>query len=447
MEYRSPAMFDQNGFNILSPTVQMMRAEGTNPSAQSSFKYNGENPRQTAMNNNVNFNNYNNPYTFGNNPPPGFTQMYQPNYGGFNYQNPYYNMGTAYSYTPRNYDPYPNTFQSQMEMEGKRAKEILQSAMNPEKNDQYIDEDYTRYDAWGRPITYSDIKERNAPIYTNLYNSGAMSLSEYCSFNNGGISYTGVDGKTVRVGFNDNWYSGYDRIQQQKMMFQEQQKIYSEQMDAWKICMNVHSKFLKDEGRDNEAEFVKMEQSLEYQKKLNKLQEYHYKILQYDAMYDNMCSYMKTWKRSDELGSKYVSPIKEKYVDNWNKLYERRNSQYPDNYGVDEFFNQGIMECQIIDDMAYDAELREKRVDRLFDQQRCRELFGTMFPSYDPITGTSCAPVSMNVSDIEITLPDNLKRERYLQKRKAFEDTIFRDNRSNVQQHYGGGAMYYGQKI
>ena len=128
----------------------------------------------------------------------------------------------------------------------------------------------------------------------------------------------------------------------------------------------------------------------------------------------------------------------EKYITDWNKLYERRTKPYPDSYGVDEFFNKGIMTNQIIDNMAHDAEIRERRVDILFDQQKCRELFGNMFPSYDPITGTSCAPVSMNVSDIEITLPENLKRERYLQRRQAFENTIFRDNRSNVIQHYGG---------
>lgn len=446
MEYQTPSMFDESGFNILSPTVQMMRAEGTNPSAQSSFRYNGDNPQQTAMMNNMN---YQNQYagSFGINPPPGFTPMYQqPNYGGFGYQNPYYNIGggVAYSYTPRQYDPYPNAFQQQMEMEGRKAKEILQSAMNPPQETQYIDTGYTGYDAWGRPITQSDIKERNAPIYNNLYNSGAMSLSEYCSFNNGGISYIGVDGRTVRVGFGDNWYAGYDRIQQQKMIQQEQQKMYEEHMNAWNICRNINAKFLKDEGREEEAAFVQMEQSVEFQNKLNKLHEYHYKILQFDSMYDNMCAYMNTWQRSDKLGSKYVSPVKEQYVDHWNKLYERRTKQYPEHYGVDEFFNQGIMECQIIDDMAYDAELRAKRVDTLFDQQRCRELFGNMFPTYDPVSGTSCAPVSMNVSDIEITLPEHLKRDRYIQKRQAFENTIFGDNRLNVQQHYGPGVMYYG---
>lgn len=458
MEYKTPSMFDENGFNILSPTVQMMRAEGNNPSAQSSFRYNGDNPQQTAMNNQMNPFAYNGYYQSPMNPPAGFTPMAQPNYGGFGYQyqsaNPYASMmqgnmnnGIAYSYNPQYgmydpytqpYNPYAYTNQDVIANEGRKAKEMLQSAMNPQNNQINENVPMIKYDPWGRPIgeySYSEIKERNAPIYNQLYKSGAMPLSEYCSFNNGGISFTGVDGKTVRVGCND-WYAGYDRIQQQKMIWEEQQKLYNENLQSWKICIEVNKKFLKDEGMDEEARRIEVEQSEQYREYTYKLQQYHYSILQFDNWYDNMCAFVNTWKRSDKPG--YVTPYVEKYITDWNKLYERRTKPYPDSYGVDEFFNKGIMTNQIIDNMAHDAEIRERRVDILFDQQKCRELFGNMFPSYDPITGTSCAPVSMNVSDIEITLPENLKRERYLQRRQAFENTIFRDNRSNVIQHYGG---------
>ena len=38
----------------------------------------------------------------------------------------------------------------------------------------------------------------------------------------------------------------------------------------------------------------------------------------------------------------------------------------------------------------------------------------------------------MNVSDIEITLPEHLKRERYEKRRQRFIDTIYQDNRANI---------------
>lgn len=460
MEYKTPSMFDENGFNILSPTMQMIRAEGNSPSAQSSFKYNGDNPQQTATNNNmINPYNVQNQYNIvtGANTPPGFTPMNQPNYSGFGYYhntNPYDNILTycynnsVYNYQPqhRSYDPYSTSQINQYDYintknkiieDGQKAKAILQNAMNFSTNYQYsVNEPMIKYDPWGRPIgeySYNEIKEYNAPIYNQLYNSGIMNLSDYCSINNGGISFVGVDGKIVKVGCNDGWYTGYDRIQQQKLVWEEQQKLYNDNLQAWQICVSINKKFLKDEGMDDELR--KLEQSETSEQNMQKLQQYHYNILQYDKWYDDMCAYVNTWQRSDTPG--YITPYVQKYIHDWNKLYDRRTKSYPDSYGADEFFNNGIMMNQIIDDMAHDSELRERRVDLLFSQQKCRELFGNLFPSYDPITGTSCAPVSMNVSDIEITLPENLKRERYLQRRQAFENTIFRDNRSNIIQHNG----------
>lgn len=462
MEYRTSSMFDENGFNVLSPTVQMMRAEGSIPSAQSSFRYNGDTPQQTAMNNNMNpyaYNDYNqNAMVNGMNPPPGFTPMNQLNYVGFQQQqqsyNPYAsmlqgNMGysAAYSYQPpqRVYDPYtqmidPNVpgFHQQMINEGRDARKMLQEAMNPASNNTnnaqyYGTEPVIKYDYWGNPVgeyTYYEIKERNAPIYNQLYNNGVMNLSDYCSMNNGGISFTGVDGKTVRVGYDNGWYAGYDRIQQQKALYEQQQKLYNDNLQSWQICMNVNKKYLRDEGLEDEAAKIDLETSQQYQEYQQKIYKYHTDIINYDRWYDEMCAYVNTWQRSDKPG--YVSPLVEKYIYNWNKLYDRRTKNYPEHYGVDEYFNKGIMTSQIIDDMAHDAELRERRVDLLFDQNKCRELFGQMFPSYDPVTGTSCAPISMNVSDIEITLPENLKRERYLQRRQAFENTIFKDNTANI---------------
>lgn len=444
MEYQTPSMFDENGFNILSPTVQMMRGEGFNSSPQSSFRYNGESPQQTAMYNNMNpYNGYYNQQS----PPPGFTAMNQPMYGEQYQQqsyNPYATMqqqnnyGYAYSYQPNNSyytDSYTPNFYDRIVEEGNRIGDGIVHAMTQnvqqQQVDQYGNNDHLiKTDMWGRPIgeySYQEIKEMNAPIYNHLYRTGAMSLSDYCSLNNGGISFIGVDGKTVRVGASDNWFVGSERIQRQKQMMAEQQRLYEEQMDTWNVCMDLNKKYLMEEGRTDELNRINTEQSVQYQEYMQKLQKYHYDIIQYDNWYDNMCRYVDTWQRSDQPG--YVTPLNEKYINDWNKLYERRTKDYPKSYGVDEFFNQGIMECQIIDDMAHDAEIEERKVDILYSRERFRQDLHMRVPAYDPVTGTAAIPVSMNVSDIEITLPEHLKRERYIKRRQAFENTIFRDNR------------------
>ena len=463
MEYHTPSMFDENGVNVMSPTIQMMRAEGNDPSAHySSFKYNGDSPYQTAMYNNIN------PQMYGYNmqqnqqaPPPGFTPMQTPQYGYTNqnsYQsvNPYesmlqqqylgqqYQQGYSYNpyqqYTQQQSQQYYNGYQQQYSSpydqriveEGRKAQDMLKQAMNL-NNPADTSQGMIKYDYYGRPVgeyTYAEIKERNAPIYNQLYNNGLISLSDYCSLNNGGISFIGLDGKRVNIGSSDNWYVGYDRIQQQKAIQAEYQKAYEENMKNWEICLNINKRFLRDEGYTEEAERIDKQQSEEYRKYMQDLQNYHHQILAFDYMYDQQCMIFNSLQRSDSKS--YVSPFVEKYVSDWNKLYERRTKPYPEHYGVDEFFNQGIMECQIIDDMAHDMELREKRVDLLFDHAKCRELFAKLFPTYDPVTGTSCAPVSMNVSDIEITLPEHLKRERYEKRRQRFIDTIYQDNRANI---------------
>lgn len=464
MEYQTPSMFDENGFNMLSPNAHMFRPEGNPPSGQSSFVYNGDSPQQTAMNNNLNPYQYNGyyqsqnqyPMVDGTNPPPGFIPMNPPVYGGYQQQqqpyNPYTtllmqqgndNNGYAYNYQPNQsmYDPYTYPQQNnQMTVDqiadyGHRMKTMLQDAMNPQVQQQSMQQPYQyddmqpiiKYDAYGRPIgeySYQEIKEMNAPIYNQLYRSGAMSLSEYCTMNNGGISFIDTHGRTVRLNTNDNWY-GSSRIQQQQRAYQEYQQLYNENMTAWQICININRNYMKSEYGEQYVQQI--DEEAEYnRKKQERINQYRESERQDEYRYNCLCAVVNSMKRSTDKG--YVTPYLEQYIKNWNTNYNRVVEKYSDSYDFNDYLNKGILENQIIDEMEYEAKQRERRVDLMFSKQKCQNLFGQMFPTYDPVTGTSCAPVSMGVSDLEIKLPEHLKRDRYLNRKYKFTNTIFSNN-------------------
>ena len=132
-----------------------------------------------------------------------------------------------------------------------------------------------------------------------------------------------------------------------------------------------------------------------------------------------------------------MSPVKESYVNHWNNYYHQRNDNYPESYGVDEFFNKGIFANQILDDMRDDMHRREKELNRLYDQQQFRQYMHQKHPDYDPNTGVSLKGARrLSVDDIEVQLPPNLSSKEYQDRRQRFFETIMRDNRMNLQTKY-----------
>ena len=380
MEFHTPSMFDENGFNVMSPIVQN---GGVGYVPTPSFKYNGGDAYEAQMQN-QNYQYYTN---------LGQIASAQMQY----YQNPqsYMNTGYVNSYNPY----YPNQWNN-------------------------------GYAYYNNQNYYSP--QQKAAMYNEAYRNGQMSLTDYCTFNNGQqLSFVGIDGRTYTTGGGvDDWYgSATTRFRQQQEYQRWQQEQYEEQMVAWNICKACNDRYF---GRDPEESQQQRNEWIEYQQKWEA-----HRIQAAREEYENDCivEYIRSLPNSTQKD--YVSPLKQDMMAAWDKYYHHRNDKYPETYGLDEFFNGGILANQILDLMEDDMHKRERELNRLYDQQQFRNYMHSKHPDYDPVTGVSIKGARrLGVDDIEVKLPPNLSSIEYQERRQKFFDTIMKDNRWNLQTKY-----------
>lgn len=376
MEYHMPSQFDQNGFNVLSPGVQLMQGGvGYTPTPQS-FTYSGENPYLTYLKNqNQSYDDY---CKLGADASSYLQQAQQIAMGTQQPQNTYYNpiYGNQYGY----YNQYPT----------------------------------------------QDINQ----VYNQMYANGQMNLTEYCCYNNGGINF--VDSNTnrfVQTDPNDDWYGYATRsMQKRQQQQQEYEKEYNNQVFAWKLCSTVADNYFH---RDKENT-VELEQKIAY---FNKLNAYRQACAQDEYQMDCWASFVRSLPNSTQKG--YVSPLKAQLVTHWNNYYHERNDKFPESYGLDDYFNKGIMNNMILDLYIHDAKLNERklRAKSLFSREAFKNFLHEQVPSYDPVSETGLIfnrTVGGGIGDIEIRLPEHLARNEYTQRKIKFMDSIFADNRSNL---------------
>lgn len=393
MEYHLPSQFDSNGVNIMSPIVQN---GGVGYPTPPGFKYNGDSPQQTMQQN------FNNPY--------------QQQYGS-----PY----STGMYTSAN----PYEYYCQM---GQQAAQQLNAANTQFQqlvfNYGYINPYYPGYGYYQQPATIN---------YHDMYNNGQMGLSDYLYYDNGGLSYTFTDttGHEVTIGARsatEEWYGAATSAFQRQQEYQKNyMNMYNEQMETWNMLRRLNNRFFgKEDDIDKTNE--------EYQQKMlyyNKWQKYYYDRAVDEYNMDCLSSFIQSLPNSTQKG--YMSPVKENIVTRWNNYYHQRNDKYPENYGIDEFFNKGIMVGMIIDDMEDDAKRKERQLNRLYDQKAFRQMLHEINPFYDPEGGYDRRGVRrLGVDDIEITLPPHLAQKEYVERRQKFMDTIFKDQRCNLQTKY-----------
>lgn len=207
--------------------------------------------------------------------------------------------------------------------------------------------------------------------------------------------------------------------------------MYNEQMETWNMLRRLNNRFF---GKEDDID----QTNEEYQQKMlyyNKWQKYYYDRAVDEYNMDCLSSFIQSLPNSTQKG--YMSPVKENIVTRWNNYYHQRNDKYPENYGIDEFFNKGIMVGMIIDDMEDDAKRKERQLNRLYDQKAFRQMLHEINPFYDPEGGYDRRGVRrLGVDDIEITLPPHLAQKEYVERRQKFMDTIFKDQRCNLQTKY-----------
>lgn len=384
MEYHFPSQFDENGFNIQSPVVQSMFNGGVGYTAPptNTFKYNGESPTQTYYNN----------------------QYANPQYGNQQNMDYYTNLGA-----------YAN-----------QQMALQQQAVNANNGYYYNQNPYYM----NQPAVNDPYNDQRLDAYRDAYNTGAISLTDYCYYANAGIkpSFTGLNGKTQSI-YNtaqDSWYGAASFSMQAQMEQQKRmQEEYEEQIMAWNLCAKVCNAGL---GK-TEEEAPDIRKQIEIQQKWQK---YYADRAREDYEQDCFSAYMKSLPNSMQPG--YVSPLKAHIINNWNRYWHIRNDKYPENYGLEEFFNKGIMESMIIDDLDIEAQAKARHLDRLYDRQEFRNTMHQLHPNYDPTTGISIGGAGrLGIDDIEITVPQHLRDNDYAKRREKFMNSILANNTINCQ--------------
>lgn len=362
MEYQLPSQFDSNGFNMASPIMQNMGVGYQYPTPNT-FRYNGDNPYQTQLQNQQNYNYYT---TLGQQASQQLQyyqapQYNQPQYGY--YQNPYYNQ------QPTNFD-------------------------------------YTE-------------------IYRDMYVNGEIGLTDYCSYANSAMF--NQPHQQVSAPYYNEWYASAINLQQRRL---EQQRLYQqqcqEQAAAWELARQCYRRY---NGMDEPTreQIQQQEQYIDY---IQRWDAYRRQKAQYDYEQNQIISFMSTLDTSDRKG--YVSPFVQQIKDKWNKIWLERNGNLPKDYGIDEYFNGGILRDQILNDMEYEMKERQKKLNRLYDQKNLRNIIHNNHPDYDPITGASLLGAKrLDIGDIEIKLPPELSNTEYIARRNRFINSVLNPGVAN----------------
>lgn len=265
--------------------------------------------------------------------------------------------------------------------------------------------------------SYDQVK---AKTFDEAYANGQMPLSQYTYYNNGG--FHNYRGNNYQYGRSDDWFANAANY---SMMQQERQRQYLEeqrvQMECWKILFRVHERY---QGIYNsETEQTRFEQKVLFDQAM---QAYLYQVQQEEMQQGHLEDIMNKATKSTDKG--YVSPVKMALITNWNNYYHLRNDNYPKEYGVDEFFNQGIMTNQIIDHMVDDANRKERELFSQYNKQEFRQAMHQMYPHYDPLSGRTIESGRLSLDDMEVQLPPQISEDEYFKRKQSFINSIMNNH-------------------
>lgn len=271
--------------------------------------------------------------------------------------------------------------------------------------------------------TESQVQTTKEQYYKKAYNDGLISISDYCYYGNAGYN---VNNQPTQQPINPfgSWYSqGMNTMAQQQI---EQKRVQEEYQNQ----LFVHNMLCKVAASANGKEYDPDELNKRIQKQ-QEWERYYFEKAKQEQQASNFKNFIYSLPNSTQKN--YVSPIQAGYSYGWYKLWHERNDKYPENYGIDEFFNGGIMGNQIIDEYDRIAKDNEKKLDRLYDRQDFRNYMHSLHPEYDPVAGAATnMGWKLGIDDLSISVPPELAKNEYLQRRQKFMDTIFADNRLNL---------------
>ena len=269
---------------------------------------------------------------------------------------------------------------------------------------------------------YNNPQIRNQ-VFINAYNSGQLKMSDFVMCTDPATMYYANNQPQQQYYPTDAWgyqMNGYQNYMQQQQLMQQR---YQEQLKVMEIGYRVASRCT-----GNTVPFEELyTKRVEYQQKM---QTYKYQLAMKDAEYKQLDAIIERCDTSLRKG--YVSPLRKAVFAHMSTIYEARHKDVPEDYGLNEFLNEGVAKTIIFNQMKMDQKHRERELFRLYDDASCRHAISQLSPGYDPISGLSAKGFKINKHDIDITLDPSIEQREYSKRRQAFIDSIMKDNRDNL---------------
>lgn len=482
MDINIPAVFNEYGLNVNSPSVQaiMNYAAGAGntapnfygngngysqpyqqqpmnnsgyyyPQPQQQYNYNQQSYQQPMCNNQQMqgmgyYNNQSQMYGMATYQQPQYTQQgyYQPMYNNQMQYNQQYNIPQQGYYNPQqqayqqptyqqNFNPYvqqtdpyaelaahygypnPNDREAICE-QGRKAEAMLQAAMYPQQNNNGWNQHST--DPFPDYSNPKDIEETHFyETVAKMYNEGKVSKGTFAAVANAGIEHITDSGATVYAykpfGFGSY---GYYNPQQYYEQQQKEQELYNNNLAAFAIAAKVVNKFY---GKSDEE--IQQEQQIQYEQQVT-LYNRQMNQLMYETDYNMFVAQIKSGITSDSKD--YVSPLKAKICEHYDKVWNEREKVASHDMSFDEFMNGGGYAKIVFGDIKYENKKQMDKLVNLYDDVMSRNIIHQYSPFYDPVTGTSMKGVRINKNEIEISLPPELLKERYNERKEVFFNEI-----------------------
>ena len=193
----------------------------------------------------------------------------------------------------------------------------------------------------------------------------------------------------------------------------EQQKRMQEQQTNQ---MSMHNKLCTINNRYYGIEHTEVDEQkiLEEQEKRYNIQIENQNAVNLYCYIDGISNTMQ--QRQEQ----YISPERQRYIDEWNRKYDAWTGKFPEKYGVYEFFNDSIAENMYMETIKDQAKRSERNLNQLYNSQQFRNDASKTWKNYDPLTNTSYGDEaakqlmtrrSFALDDMEIALPESLKHE------------------------------------
>lgn len=223
--------------------------------------------------------------------------------------------------------------------------------------------------------------------------------------------------KPINTGWHYNYYELYNQQQQYNQQLQQHRK---EQMDlAGRLQKIVNRSFGISEETANENYAKSVERWNEAQQEMAENAE----ILNQQNLY-NYIDNQAILSSSPE----YKSMAYANYLQRWGQVYEARNKNYPTNYSMYDFFNNGIGENMYMDMIEAKAEEKRRQLCNLYDKNAFRQELSRLHPSYDPYDGSIKPSERLTIDDMEVTLPASISSAEYQKRRERFFSSIIQSS-------------------